>query len=210
MTFVLTARPFDFNSQGTAEGLLGLRALIALIFAAVLAWPAAIFAEDQAAVTAELSGIWATGGSLLEVKPEGDTLSMRIIAIERPNGPDGKPLLDTKNPDKSLRGEPLLGLELLGNYKFKKGRWQGKIYDPETGSVYSSRMKFADGRLEMRGYIGTPLLGKTKKFRPVTECRDDIIVMLNNSNITGYCGIEQPDEVPVAPVAPVAVESNEL
>ena len=161
----------------------------ALCLALAVVLPTTARGADEGSVAAQVNGIWATGGSLLEVKPNGESLSMRIVALERPLDENGEVFLDTKNPDKSLRGEPLLGLELLGDYKFKKGRWQGKIYDPETGSLYSSRMKFADGKLEMRGYIGTPLLGKTKKFRPVTQCRDDILVMLRNSNITGYCGI---------------------
>ena len=174
----------EHSAKTSLVGLLSL----ALLFALVLSG-SAFAANDKDAESAEVSGIWATGGSLVEVKPEGDTLSMRILAIERPLGEDGQPLLDTQNPDKSRRSVPLIGLELLSKYEFKKGRWQGKIYDPETGNVYSSRMKFGDPKLEIRGYIGTPLLGKTKKLRPVTDCREDILVMLGNSNITGYCGL---------------------
>ncbi|MEM7220299.1 MAG: DUF2147 domain-containing protein [Pseudomonadota bacterium] len=146
-------------------------------------------ANAESAAELGLEGIWATGGSLVELKQNGETLNMIVIALEEPFDRDGTPLKDVNNPDEARHGDPILGLDLLRKYRFKKGRWQGKIYDPETGKTYDSRMKLnKEGQLEMRGYIGTPLLGKTKKFKPISVCREDMIVMLNNSNITGYCG----------------------
>jgi len=143
----------------------------------------------SAAEPSDVEGLWATGGSLIEVSQTGETLQMIVVALEEPFDANGDPLLDTENPDESLRTTPILGMNLLAGYSYKGKRWQGKIYDPETGSTYSSRMKKKDGLLEMRGYIGTPLLGKTKKFKPISVCREDMVVMLKNSNITGHCGL---------------------
>lgn len=142
-----------------------------------------------ARVAAEVEGLWATGGSLVRVSQSDGTLHMIVVALEEPLDATGEPLKDRENPDKALRDQPILGMDLLSNYKFSGKRWEGKIYDPESGSLYSSRMKLKDGFLEMRGYIGTPLLGKTKKFKPISVCRADMLVMLANSNITGYCGL---------------------
>ena len=139
--------------------------------------------------SSEVEGLWATGGSLVEVSRNGETLQMIIVALEEQFDEHGEPLLDVNNPDEALRTQPILGMDLLAGYVYKSKRWQGKIYDPESGNVYSSRMKKKDGLLEMRGYIGTPLLGKTKKFKPISVCREDMLVMLKNSNITGYCGL---------------------
>lgn len=138
---------------------------------------------------AEVEGLWATGGSLVRVSQQDGTLTMIVVALEEPFDDNGEPLKDRENPDKTLRSQPILGMNLLSKYKFSGKRWAGKIYDPETGSVYSSHMKVKDGFLQMRGYIGTPMLGKTKKFKPITQCRADMLVMLRNSNMTGYCGL---------------------
>ncbi len=143
----------------------------------------------HAAEPGDVEGLWATGGSLLEVSRNGETLQMIVVALEEQFDAKGEPLVDINNPDETLRTQPILGLDLLAGYAYNGKRWQGKIYDPESGSTYSSRMKKKDGLLEMRGYIGTPLLGKTKKFKPITVCREDMLVMLKNSNITGYCGL---------------------
>jgi len=160
-------------------GLVAALATSALLLLASTAW----------ADADEVVGLWATGGSLVEVSREGDTLKMIVVALEEPFDADGEPLVDTENPNETLRSQPILGMDLLANYKYSGKRWEGKIYDPESGKTYSSRMQKKDDRLEMRGYIGTPLLGKTKKFKPISVCRADMIVMLQNANITGHCGL---------------------
>jgi len=163
---------------------------VTLALALLLSGASSYAGDEKAALkAAEVEGLWATGGSLVRVSQAEGTLRMIVVALEDPFDANGEPLTDLENPDKSLRGQPILGLDLLSDYKFSGKRWEGKIYDPESGSVYSSRMKLNDGYLEMRGYIGTPLLGKTKKFKPISVCRPDMLVMLNNSNITGYCGL---------------------
>ena len=48
-----------------------------------------------------------------------------------------------------------------------KGLWDGgEILDPNNGKTYKVRMKPVDGgkRLEVRGYIGAPLLGRTQTW----------------------------------------------
>ncbi len=42
----------------------------------------------------------------------------------------------------------------------------GNILDPNNGKVYRSQMRLVDGgrRLEVRGYIGLPLLGRTQTW----------------------------------------------
>ena len=51
-----------------------------------------------------------------------------------------------------------------------KGLWDGgEILDPNNGKVYKVRLKPVDGgaRLEVRGYIGAPLLGRTQTWTRV-------------------------------------------
>jgi uncharacterized protein (DUF2147 family) len=77
---------------------------------------------------------------------------------------DGKPRLDDNNTDAAQRTRPLLGLVLLHDFEHDGGKvWSGgKIYDPKNGKTYSCKMTLAEpNRLDVRGYIGTPLLGRT-------------------------------------------------
>ena len=165
-----------------------------LFSAAAIFIGGAAFKSDAAfaADSSDVEGLWGTGGSLIEVTQTGDTLEMVVVALEKPFDADGEPLVDAQNPDETLRSQPILGMNLLADYSFDGKRWAGKIYDPESGSTYSSRMKRDENVLEMRGYIGTPLLGKTKKFQHISQCRPDMLVMLSNAKISGYCGFDAP------------------
>jgi uncharacterized protein (DUF2147 family) len=54
-----------------------------------------------------------------------------------------------------------------GVKKDGKDVWEdGKILDPENGKNYSLRLTPIDGgkKLEVRGYMGTPLLGRTQTW----------------------------------------------
>jgi uncharacterized protein (DUF2147 family) len=148
-------------------------------------------ADDREAVF----GRWAQDRSILEVRPVEDGLEMVIVAMVDPNyredeeiGVPGEPRVDVNNPDESLRSRTILGLNLVSGYQYDDGTWQGQIYDPESGKLYSSKMKVGrEGNLEMRGYIGIPLFGRTASFAPVSSCEAHIVSMLNGAGITGVC-----------------------
>ncbi len=64
-----------------------------------------------------------------------------------------------------------MGLNMLADYRFDKGVWQGEIYDPRSGNTYSSTMKVnRKGELQMRGYIGIALLGRMVIYQPFDPC----------------------------------------
>ena len=70
------------------------------------------------------------------------------------------------------KDKPLLGLEILRGAKKAEGKdvWEGgKIVDPESGTVYSARLTPIDGgkKLEMRGFVGIALLGRTQTWNRV-------------------------------------------
>ena len=67
------------------------------------------------------------------------------------------------------KGKPKIGLEIIrgGHQGDGKTVWEGgKILDPENGKNYSLRLTPIDGgkKLEVRGYIGAPLLGRTQTW----------------------------------------------
>ena len=81
---------------------------------------------------------------------------------------------DTKNPDKALQKRNIIGLKFLSGFEYseKSNRWKsGKVYDPKSGKTYDAKMVLKNGgnTLEMRGYIGISLLGRTEKFERVRQ-----------------------------------------
>ncbi|GGH09754.1 hypothetical protein GCM10011418_07870 [Sphingobacterium alkalisoli] len=76
---------------------------------------------------------------------------------------------DVHNPDEKLRSRTIQGLEILTNFTKKGNNYEGgKIYDPKEGKTYSCKMtvKGAD-QLDIRGYLGVSLLGRTETWKRV-------------------------------------------
>ncbi|MEM1228938.1 MAG: DUF2147 domain-containing protein [Pseudomonadota bacterium] len=161
------------------------RGLLAL--AAVLVTASALAQDPSEAVL----GRWAGDSSIIEVARSAEGgLAATVIALKNPlfregeGGPVGQPVTDRNNPDPARRDQPVLGLNLLAGYRWTGERWQGEIYDPESGKTYSSRMSVdRKGDLKMRGYIGTPLLGRTARFEPVSRCSDLTVRMLASAGL---------------------------
>lgn len=68
------------------------------------------------------------------------------------------------------KDQPVQGMQIIRGMKKSEDRdnlWEGgTILDPNNGKAYRSQMRVVDGgkRLEVRGYIGTPLLGRTQTW----------------------------------------------
>ncbi|MBX3641840.1 MAG: DUF2147 domain-containing protein [Rubrivivax sp.] len=68
------------------------------------------------------------------------------------------------------KDQPVQGMVILRDIKqdaSDKGLWVGgDILDPNDGKVYKVQLKPVDGgkKLDVRGYIGTPLLGRTQTW----------------------------------------------
>ncbi len=71
--------------------------------------------------------------------------------------------LDANNPDKKQQADKLAGKEILKGFTFDDGTWEnGTIYDPKNGKTYSCRINRDEkGNLNVRGYIGISMLGRT-------------------------------------------------
>lgn len=85
------------------------------------------------------------------------TFTAQIIWVENDRDANGNKLLDTKNPDKSLRNTPCDQIVLFSGLKYnaKEKCWDGtKIYDPQRGIKAKLQADFADdGQLKLRGSI---------------------------------------------------------
>jgi uncharacterized protein (DUF2147 family) len=149
---------------------------------------AAAVANDRTSVV----GHWASPGSIFEIYEKDDTLYGQIRVLKEPlydeGERQGQQKVDDLNPDPELKGQPIVGLHMFSEYEYKNGQWQGKIYDPESGNIYQSRMEIArDGTLEIRGYIGIPMFGRTATFLPVSACEPHIIDMLEQLSSVDAC-----------------------
>lgn len=157
---------------------------LTLIFLLII--PAATLAADPVFETGAVLGLWSTepnedgGYSHVEIYEEDGRYIGRIVWINKPlygddepEGPPGQPRLDKENPDVSLQGRPLLGMELMYGMKFNgKNKWEdGRIYDPESGKEYRCKVTLKDsGTMEMFGYIkvGFAKLGRDTIWKRVT------------------------------------------
>ena len=126
-----------------------------------------------------ITGLWevADGDGRIEIYRCAAKYCGRIAWLKEPlypaddkGGMAGKPLVDRENPQKELASRPQLGLRIMEGYTFRgDGFWDnGTIYNTENGKSYSSniRLHSAD-RLELRGYIGLPLLGGSTVWKRV-------------------------------------------
>ncbi len=140
-------------------------------------------------------GQWAGESSILDIGVVGESLHARVIALKDPLylvdeefGPVGAARRDDLNPEESLQNRPILGLDLLVEYRFEKGKWQGKMYDPGSGNTYSSTIRVdGKGQLQMRGYIGLPMFGRSVTFLPVSNCDEITRKMIALAQLSIAC-----------------------
>jgi len=118
----------------------------------------------------DLIGTWLVqdGSGKVEIKKSGNKYTGRLVWIHPPLDENGKPWLDTKNPDKNLKTRPQLGLPLLNDFIYDGNHlWtDGSIYDPESGSTYRCKITMKSKEtIEVRGYIGISLFGRTEVWK---------------------------------------------
>lgn len=113
-------------------------------------------------------GLWWVEGGAARVRIEdcASGLCGSVAWLRSPFGVDGCALRDVENPDESLRGRAVLGLGVLEGLRPDPDRprvWrEGRIYDPGSGRTYAVVVRaVSPDRLEVRGYVGFEILGRT-------------------------------------------------
>ena len=117
-------------------------------------------------------GVWHTTDDKSQVKifKRNNHYFGQITSLTQPNWPAddklgmaGKPKTDRRNPDPKHRDRPIAGLEFMTDFEFAgKNHWNdGFIYDPENGKTYKCKMTLIANKLEVRGFIGFSLFGRT-------------------------------------------------
>jgi len=118
-------------------------------------------------------GLWKTiddetgkAKSFVRIVDAGGTLVGRIEKLIDP--PKANPVCDACTD--ARKGQPILGMTILeGVTKLAdESAWDGgSILDPNNGKTYKVRLTPKDGgkALDVRGYIGMPLLGRTQTWQ---------------------------------------------
>ncbi len=139
---------------------------VALAAAAFLA-AAPAFSQDSspAGLWKNIDDVSGKPKALIRITEENGVVQGRIEKLFRAADQDQNPVCD-KCTD-ARKNQPVIGMVFMtGLKKDGKEYTGGEILDPDNGKVYKSKMKLADGgkKLEVRGYIGVPLLGRSQTW----------------------------------------------
>ncbi|WP_287908276.1 DUF2147 domain-containing protein [Acinetobacter sp.] len=131
------------------------------------AFSSAVFAND-------ISGLWKniddkTGSSkaVLEIRQEANgTYTAKVVKVTpRPGYTPKETCVNCPAP---YTNKPILGLDILTGLKPSGDSdfVNGKILDPLTGKVYSTRAKLSPNgkRITLRGYVGVSALGRSQTW----------------------------------------------
>ncbi|MGZ8260542.1 MAG: DUF2147 domain-containing protein [Caldimonas sp.] len=134
---------------------------------------AAAFAQGQPTP----AGLWKTVDdntkkekSLVRIVETNGVYSGKVERVIDPDAPKDAVCKDCSDERKD---KPVVGMTILRNVKAnaedKSSFDGGDILDPNNGKVYRVRLKPIEGgsKLEVRGYIGTPILGRTQTWTRV-------------------------------------------
>lgn len=137
-----------------------------LLFIGLLAASLAAVGQDEPAKADAITGIWQTkSGGYVQIYDAGSSYAGRVVGST-----GGVAQYDTENPDPDKRGRRLLGVTILHGLEYEGDlTWGGgEIYDPGNGETYQLKAYLrGPDRLEVRGYIGFSLFGRSQIWTPV-------------------------------------------
>lgn len=112
----------------------------------------------------DILGVWLTddGEAKIEIFKKDGKFNGKVVWLKEPNDKNGEPKVDTENPEDYMRQRPIMGLNLVWGFTFDDDQWEGgEIYDPKEGKTYDCRIRLKRNKLEVRGYVGAPMFGRT-------------------------------------------------
>ncbi len=140
-----------------------------LALAAFLACFAAA-AQAQGAAAPTPAGLWKTfndrtgqAEGLVRVFAAGAGYEAKVEAVFSPPAPSASPRCELCPGD--LKNRPVVGMT-IAHLRADGDGWSGQILDPDEGEVYRCSVHLRDGgrKLEVRGYVGVPLFGRTETW----------------------------------------------
>jgi uncharacterized protein (DUF2147 family) len=135
-----------------------------LAIAAMAALPA--FAQDTpVGLWKNIDDVSGKPKALIRITETNGVLEGKIEKLFRDADQDQNPVCDKCSDVR--KNQPILGMVMLNGLKKDGNEYNGgEILDPNNGKVYRSKLKVAEGgkKLEVRGYIGMPLLGRSQTW----------------------------------------------
>ncbi|MDX1901203.1 MAG: DUF2147 domain-containing protein [Gammaproteobacteria bacterium] len=109
--------------------------------------------------------------SIIQIWKTSDHILMgKVIHIYPKPGED-----QTKRCDAcqgALHNQPVVGMVILSGLKSETKQWgHGRILDPENGKTYSCSLRVSENgaKLNVHGYIGIPLFGRSQTWERVDQ-----------------------------------------
>jgi len=115
------------------------------------------------------AGLWRTfnergqAESLVRITEHGGELRGEVVTVFSPPAPSANPLCEDCRGE--LKNKPVVGMTILRGLRWDGEQYSGgEIFDPDNGTTYRCRIRIVeDGRkLEVRGFIGVSLFGRTQ------------------------------------------------
>ena len=150
-------------------GRTAMRRILLAVLACLLLAPAALTAQAGSVL-----GDWSDPtGSVIHIDHCGTEVCLWLVAL----GPSAPSTMDIHNPDPSERSRALCGLKIGSGFTLRDPGHAtgGTLYDPKTGKTYHGMMTAEAANLDLRGYIGISLFGRsetwTRPAKPVQACK---------------------------------------
>ena len=141
-----------------------------------------VLASTASAQSPSVMGTWLTASGVAQVRigpcpdPANGPICGLVAGLVNPKGPDGNAVApdmatDYRNPDPALRTRKVIGMPLIWGFKKTadpNAFEDGHIYNGENGKTYNANISLQpDGKLRLRGYVGTPMFGETQLWTRV-------------------------------------------
>ncbi len=103
--------------------------------------------------------------SIVEIIKDGENFKGRVVNLLNPEKPN--PVCEKCEGEK--KDQPIMGMEIMWGLTEKEpgAEWGGgEILDPNNGKVYKVRLRLKEEgkQLEVRGFIGFSLLGRSQRW----------------------------------------------
>jgi uncharacterized protein (DUF2147 family) len=142
---------------------------LSLVFAVMCAFVGSVaFAESPVGVWRTIDDKTKTERSIVRIVEVGGELRGTVEQIFTRPDEDPQHLCDKCSGER--KDQPIIGMAILWGLKNNDGAWSGgQILDPKNGKIYRCKMTLSeDGRsLDVRGYIGFSLIGRTQTWHRV-------------------------------------------
>jgi len=138
-------------------------AALGITFAFAFAMPASAAPDSPVGLWKNIDDKTGEAKALIRIEEVEGVLSGRIESVLTPGRADAT----CEQCEGELKDQPIRGMQILAGLR-KVGDWWegGTILDPNNGKSYKSQLRTIEGgdKLEVRGFIGMPILGRTQTW----------------------------------------------